>query len=187
MLRRACRSAMGPFLFLTAFLVSASSPKFPLHRRLPTVFFRLNPSSFFISSPRMFHPPCLISSSNRSRSQVSHSHLPRSLDPSAFYYNPITSGIAPRLLLALQRFPTIPPGRMVLLHDILLCVYDGTQLLLTFTRTMSPCQVGKHVYLIACTDPLVFTLVHLTQSTWSVLLHDGSISRNRLNFVYSLE
>lgn len=49
----------------------------------------------------------------------------------------------------------IPSGRTVLLHDILLRVYDGTQLLLTFARTMSPCQVGKHVYLIACTDPLL--------------------------------
>lgn len=92
------------FSFSYSVSVVSASSSVPLHRRLPTVFFRLSPSSLFISSPCMFHPPCLISSSNRSLPSASLLHLPRSLDPLAFYYSPITSGTAPRLL-ALQRFP----------------------------------------------------------------------------------
>lgn len=86
--------------------------------------------------------------------------------------------------------PTTLPGWTVWLHDILLRVYDETQLLLTFARTMSPCQVGKHVYLIACTDiPVLIPDSRARDAIYLVvvLLHDGSIGHNRLNFVCSLE
>lgn len=135
----------------------------------------------------MFHPPYLAS---LRATGVAPKRLtlapPRSLDPSAFYYQPhyLRGNPAPATL------PRLPPGWTVWLHDILLRVYDETQLLLTFARTMSPCQVGKHVYLIACTDiPVLIPDSRARDAIYLVvvLLHDGSIGHNRLNFVCSLE
>lgn len=122
-------------------------PLHRLHRGLLTVFFLLTPThvSAPVASPRIF-PPKRLTLAPSPFLRLVGILLPPPLSPGQ-----------PRASLAPLRSHD-SPSRTVSLHDILLRVYDGTQLLLTFARTMSPCQVGKHVYLIACTDPLVLTL-----------------------------
>lgn len=183
---RASRSATGlPFLFLTT-LSRPSSPSLLFIRDYLQFSFVLAPRHSF-SHP---HACFILRTSSLRATGVAPKRLTLAPPP---FLRPVgillPAPLPPRQPRACNA-PTTLPGWTVWLHDILLRVYDETQLLLTFARTMSPCQVGKHVYLIACTDiPVLIPDSRARDAIYLVvvLLHDGSIGHNRLNFVCSLE
>lgn len=113
-----------PFLFLTA---SASWPAWaplrPFRSRLSTVFFRSSPSSFFLFTPT--HLSCPRASSLQQLESLPSASLlclSRSLDPSAFYYQPhyLRGNPAPSTCSAM--LPRLPQaGRSC--YTIFYCVF----------------------------------------------------------------
>lgn len=112
------RSATGPsFRFLSVSLVLVT-PKLPFIGDFLSFSFVPAPLT-----PHMFHPRVShLFEQPESLPSASLLHLPCSLDPSAFYYQPHYLGATPRFLLALQRSHDSPQAERSC-YTIFYCVF----------------------------------------------------------------
>lgn len=132
-----------------------------LGQKFPSVLSR----KFFITLslfPFSFHRfqsriPCPFGDQSRLRERLTlvSPPLPRSFDPSAFYYQPYYPRDNPAAFTRSAMFPQFSLFFFQATQYFTACLRRDIIIMPTFYLHYVVCQVGKHVYLIACIDSLI--------------------------------